>query len=160
MSTYDGGEINLGVVQFKLAESDLYPNGLERAKVGDAGIDLRCREHAVKLEPGQVLPIRTGVMLNMQNPNIFALTLPRSGLGSKGLIFGNTAGVIDSGYQGEIIVFAWNRNINGNSIYLKRGDRFAQMLFLPVLTPFLEQVEEFSETTERGEGGYGSTGSV
>lgn len=149
-------------VDVKFDDATLYPDGFKPTKPGDAGIDLKAM-FDVTLEPGECKPVRTGVYLHMHDPNVFAMVLPRSGLGAKqGLVLGNTAGVVDSGYQGEVLCFMWNRNETetGKKIEIKRGDRFAQLLFLPVLTQqvALNPVAAFSFETERGASGFGSSG--
>lgn len=147
-------------VEVKFSDAALYDGELRRAKAGDAAIDLRSA-FDVTIPPGETVSIKTGVSVHVDNPNACALVVPRSGLGGKqGLVLGNLVGVIDSGYQGEIICFAWNRNERetGKSIELKRGDRFAQLMFVPILVPTMKVVEQFTAATERGEGGFGSTG--
>jgi dUTP pyrophosphatase len=93
----------------------------------------------------------------MANPHVAALVLPRSGLGHRqGLVLGNLVGLIDSDYTGPIMVSAWNRG--GSAVVLAPGDRFAQLMFVPVLRPVLRQVDAFSVASARGAGGFGSTG--
>lgn len=161
---------------------------------GSAAIDLVCTQD-VTVYPGETKLIPTGLAVwigsDSKYPDghysivnrktwyhevfsVAGLILPRSGLGNKGLILGNTVGLIDEDYQGELMVSAWNRNddekintINSNGepdweykhqIDLFKGDRFAQLLFFPVIKPKFEVVEEFSNKTERSQGGFGSTG--
>ena len=143
-------------------------NGLDltpvRASAGAAAYDLRANiSVATKIWP-QDPPklISTGVYLDMSAcPSMCALVVPRSGLGHKHAIqLGNTVGLIDSDYQGEIMVSMFNRKERRScdSFEIKPGDRIAQLLFLPVLLPELEVVEQFETATERGQGGFGSTG--
>lgn len=138
------------------------------ATAGSAGIDLVCTEDIIVF-PGCTRVIRTGLALYTRDSSVVGMIVPRSGLGSKGLVLANTIGVIDSDYQGEILVHVWNRNeseiipgydggYGANCIELNAGDRFAQMLFVSVLRAKFDEVEEFSTTTGRGHNGFGSTG--
>jgi dUTP pyrophosphatase len=103
--------------------------------------------------------IPAGFAVHMAEPNLAALVLPRSGLGHKGLVLGNLVGLIDPDYTGPILVSAWNRNPAGSEpITIAPGDRFAQLLFVPIVRPVLRMVEAFSASSERGAGGFGSTG--
>lgn len=128
------------------------------ATPGSAAIDLCCMNTNVytTIMPGQTQAVKTGVALNMGRSDLCAMILPRSGLGSTGLILGNTTGLIDSDYQGELIVTLWNRS--DDCITICRGDRIAQLVFVPIIKPELNVVKEFSTTTERGSNGFGSTG--
>ncbi len=127
-----------------------------------AAIDL----HACLDEPLTLLPetapalIPAGFAIHMADPNLAALVLPRSGLGHrKGLVLGNLVGLIDPDYTGPILVSAWNRNPAGSEpIVIAPGERFAQLLFVPIARPILRQVDAFSTGSERGAGGFGSTG--
>ena len=126
-----------------------------------AGIDLlACLEAPIAIEPqapAQLVP--TGLAMHMDNSAFCALILPRSGLGhKKGLVLGNGTGVIDADYMAEVFVSVWNRNPAGEAIIIHPGDRIAQMLFVPVLRPQFRLVETFSQSSERGLGGFGSTG--
>jgi len=124
-----------------------------------AAIDLHaCLDAPLTIAPG-VVPelIPAGFALHIANPHIAALILPRSGMGHRqGLVLGNLVGLIDPDYTGPIMVSAWNRGTA--PITLNPGDRFAQMMFVPVLRPVLQPVEVFSQNSERGAGGFGSTG--
>ena len=104
--------------------------------------------------------ISAGFAVHIADPSIAALVLPRSGLGHRrGLVLGNLVGLIDPDYTGPILVSAWNRSPPGSeAIVLNPGERFAQMLFVPILRPTLRVVERFSVETARGPGGFGSTG--
>jgi dUTP pyrophosphatase len=124
-----------------------------------AAIDLHaCLDAAVTLEPGAPpMLISAGIALHMNDPGMAALVLPRSGLGHRqGLVLGNLVGLIDADYTGPILVSAWNRG--AGPIPIEPGQRFAQLLFVPVLRPELRQVETFSLGSTRGAGGFGSTG--
>ncbi|UQT03050.1 dUTP pyrophosphatase [Serratia phage vB_SmaS-Totoro] len=132
---------------------------------GAAAIDvLACIDKEVSIPPGAVVMIPLGIAVHMDNTEVAAILLPRSGLGTKdGVILGNTLGLIDSDFQGQIQAPVWNRNFadpyeGGKVITIKPGDRIAQLMFIPVIRPSFKVVTEFSETTERGEGGFGSTG--
>lgn len=131
----------------------------EYATDGSAGLDLRaCIPDAIRLYPGQTRLIPTGIEIHIGDPSVMGVLCPRSGLGHKhGIVLGNLVGIIDSDYQGEIMVSAWNRNSEGPPFVIHPGDRIAQMMFVPVIRPSLTVVESFDET-ERGAGGFGSTG--
>ena len=125
---------------------------------GSAGLDLRaCIEGDLTIEPGQTVLIPTGMAIHIDDPGLAAMLLPRSGLGHKhGIVLGNLVGLIDSDYQGPLMVSCWNR---GDKAYtVEVGERIAQMVIVPVLQPVFEEVEEFGLPTERGEGGFGHTG--
>ena len=127
------------------------------ATPGSAGLDLRAmlKEDTV-LEPGQTLLIPTGLSVYIGDPGLAALILPRSGLGHKhGIVLGNLVGLIDSDYQGEIMVSTWNRG--RESFTLNPLDRLAQLVVVPVLQVAFNVVDEFA-ASERGAGGFGSTG--
>ena len=122
---------------------------------------LACLDGPAVLEPGAApLLISAGFAIHIADPGIAALVLPRSGLGHRrGLVLGNLVGLIDPDYTGPILVSAWNRSPPGSeAIVLQPGERFAQMLFVPILRPALAIVDEFSVETARGPGGFGSTG--
>lgn len=127
-----------------------------------AAVDLHaCLDAAVELEPGAApLLVPAGLAVHIADPAIAAIVLPRSGLGHRsGLVLGNLVGLIDPDYTGPIMVSAWNRNAPGTSpIVLQPGERFAQMLFVPILRPAFRIVERFSVRTARGAAGFGSTG--
>ena len=129
----------------------------EYATEGSAGIDLRaCVDQALTLHPGETQLVSTGIAIHMRDPQLAAVLLPRSGLGHKhGIVLGNLVGLIDSDYQGEVMVSCWNRG--RDSFTIEPGDRLAQMVFLPVVRAFFEVVESF-QTSERGEGGFGHSG--
>jgi dUTP pyrophosphatase len=128
-----------------------------------AAVDLHaCLDEALEIAAGApAVLIPAGFAVHMNDPGIAALVLPRSGLGHrKGLVLGNLVGLIDPDYTGPIMVSAWNRNAGGAPIVLTPGERFAQMMFVPVLRPGLQVVDEFSAASRRGGGGFGSTGAT
>lgn len=127
------------------------------ATPGSAGLDLRaCLEAAVTLNPGDSLLIPTGLAVHIADPGLAAVLLPRSGLGHKhGIVLGNLVGLIDSDYQGQVLVSCWNRGTAPFTIEI--GERIAQMVFVPVAQVEFEQVDEFT-ASERGHGGFGHSG--
>ena len=127
------------------------------ATPGSAGLDLRaCLDAPVVLEPGQAQLIPTGLAMHLGDPGLAAMILPRSGLGHKhGIVLGNLVGLIDSDYQGQIFVSVWNRGHEHFTI--QPLERIAQLVVVPVLQVAFNVVESFDES-ERGEGGFGSTG--
>ncbi|MGH8203103.1 MAG: dUTP diphosphatase [Steroidobacteraceae bacterium] len=128
-----------------------------RATWGSAGLDLRaCIDAPLAIEPGKAELVPTGIAINLRDPGLAAVLLPRSGLGHKhGIVLGNLVGLIDSDYQGQVMVSVWNRGERAYTI--QPGERIAQMVVVPVVQVELEVVEEF-EATSRGAGGFGSTG--
>lgn len=127
------------------------------ATPGSAGLDLRaCIDTPLTLEPGSTHLIPTGLAIHIADPAYAAMILPRSGLGHKhGIVLGNLVGLIDSDYQGELMVSTWNRG--KASFTLNPMERLAQLVIVPVLQVAFNVVEEFTES-ERGSGGFGSTG--
>ena len=125
---------------------------------GSAAVDLyACIDKSVVIKPFECVLVGTGIALNMQDVSIASILIPRSGLGhKKGLILGNTVGLIDSDYQGEIMVSCFNRS--QDDIIITPNMRFAQMMFIPVLQPQFEVVEDFAKKTMRGTGCFGHTG--
>ena len=125
---------------------------------GSAAIDLRaCIDSELTIEPGEVKLIPTGVSIYIADPSVAGLILPRSGLGHKnGIVLGNLTGLIDSDYQGPLMISCWNRGTVAFKI--QPLDRIAQMMFVPVVHVALDVVDEFVNTSERGAGGFGSTG--
>ena len=125
---------------------------------GSAAIDLRaCLKEPIGIQPGQSVLIGSGIAMNIKDPNIVGIIVPRSGLGiKKGIVLANTIGVIDSDYQGEIKIGLYNRSQNQYTV--KPGERICQMLFMPVTKATLNVVREFSNKTNRGSGGFGHTG--
>jgi dUTP pyrophosphatase len=129
----------------------------QHATEGSAGMDLRaCLDAPLTLAPGAAELIPTGISIYVEDPNLAALILPRSGLGHKsGIVLGNLVGLIDSDYQGPLMVSCWNR---GSSAFtVNPGDRIAQMVLVPVVQADFEVVEDFSASI-RGAGGFGSSG--
>lgn len=124
---------------------------------GSAGMDLRaCIDQPMTLEPGQTQLIPTGLSIHIGDPTLAAMILPRSGLGHKhGIVLGNLVGLIDSDYQGQLLVSCWNRGTDSFTIEI--GERIAQLVFVPVVHAAFEVVDEF-DTSARGEGGFGHTG--
>ncbi len=127
------------------------------ATSGSAGLDLRaCIDAPLVIEPGQTVLIPTGLAIHVADPGYAAMILPRSGLGHKnGIVLGNLVGLIDSDYQGQLMVSTWNRG--HASFTLQPLDRLAQLVIVPVLQVGFNVVEEFA-SSERGAGGFGSTG--
>lgn len=127
------------------------------ATSGSAGLDLRaCLDDAVELAPGATALIPTGLAIHIADPALAAVILPRSGLGHKhGVVLGNLVGLIDSDYQGQLMVSVWNRG--QTSFTIEPGERIAQMVFVPVVQAEFNLVEDF-DATERGEGGFGHSG--
>src|SRR6266849_1675934 len=124
---------------------------------GPAGLDLRaCIDTALTLKPGQAELIPSGIAIHLDDPGLAAILLPRSGLGHKhGIVLGNLVGLIDSDYQGQVMVSVWDRSKEAFTI--NPMDRIAQLIVVPVVQVKLNVVEEFS-ASERGAGGFGSTG--
>ena len=127
------------------------------ASAGSAGLDLRaCLESPINLQPGDTQLIGTGLAIHINDPAYAALILPRSGLGHKhGIVLGNLVGLIDSDYQGELMISTWNRG--QDAFTLQPFERLAQLVIVPVQQVQFNVVDEFA-ATERGEGGFGSTG--
>src|SRR5690606_24145471 len=124
---------------------------------GSAGLDLRaCLEQPLELAPGQTVLIPTGLAIHLADPGLAAMILPRSGLGHKhGIVLGNLVGLIDSDYQGQLMVSCWNRG--QDSFRIEVGERIAQLVIVPVVQARFEVVDAFA-ASERGAGGFGSTG--
>ena len=127
------------------------------ATSGSAGMDLRaCLDDAITLLPGETTLIPTGLAIHIGDTGLAAVILPRSGLGHKhGIVLGNLVGLIDSDYQGQLMISCWNR---GKEIFtMQPGERIAQLVFVPVVQVALQQVETFDQS-HRGEGGFGHSG--
>lgn len=144
---------------------------------GSGAIDLIATETVI-LYPQEIKTIHTGIAISMvrnhysmyddPSRSIAAIILPRSSTGRSGLMLSNTIGLIDQDYQGELLVSAWNRNNASATLWnihecrdvieIEKGERFAQLMFVPIFTPQFSVVENFTNTTERGDGGFGSTG--
>ena len=127
------------------------------ATPGSAGLDLRaCVEQAIDVAPGETRLIPTGFAMHLQDSDLAAVILPRSGLGHKhGIVLGNLVGLIDSDYQGQVFVSCWNRS--RETFRVEPGARIAQLVFVPVVQARWERVDEF-ETSDRAGGGFGHTG--
>lgn len=144
-------------VDVKLLDARLLQNMPSYATVGSAGLDLRaCLDSALTLAPNAWQLVPTGMAIYLADPAYAALILPRSGLGHKhGIVLGNLVGLIDSDYQGQLMVSAWNRSPQAYTI--EPMERIAQLVIVPVLQARFHVVSEFAPS-ERGEAGYGSTG--
>jgi deoxyuridine 5'-triphosphate nucleotidohydrolase len=129
----------------------------EYATRGSAGLDLRaCIEQPLELAPGEAELLPTGLAIHIDDPGLAAVLLPRSGLGHKhGIVLGNLVGLIDSDYQGQVFVSAWNRGKTTFTIH--PGERIAQMVIVPVVRARFEVVADFT-ASERGAGGFGHSG--
>ncbi|WP_432481531.1 dUTP diphosphatase [Moraxella sp. ZY200743] len=129
-----------------------------RATDGSAGIDLRaCIDKPVIIRAGETKLIGTGMAIYIKDPNYAGIILPRSGLGHKhGIVLGNLVGLIDADYQGELMVSVWNRS--DADFILNPAERMAQYMVVPVVRPSFEIVDQFSDDSERGTGGFGSSG--
>jgi dUTP pyrophosphatase len=144
-------------IDVRILDPRLKENPPHYATPGSAGLDLRaCIEAPVKIHPGDTMLIPTGISIHLADPGLAAMILPRSGLGHKhGIVLGNLVGLIDSDYQGEIMVSTWNRG--KETFLLNPLDRLAQLVVVPVLQVAFNVVDEFDAST-RAEGGFGSTG--
>lgn len=130
----------------------------EYGTVGSAGLDLRaCIDEPIELAANAVTLVGTGLAIHIADASLAAVILPRSGLGHKnGIVLGNLVGLIDSDYQGELKISVWNRSTE--SFTIQPGERLAQLVFVPVVQAAWDWVESFDEASERGVGGFGSTG--
>ena len=144
-------------IDVRLLDSRLKDSPPHYATPGSAGLDLRaCIAAPITIAPGDTVLIPTGMAIHLADPGFAAMILPRSGLGHKhGIVLGNLVGLIDSDYQGEIMVSTWNRG--KESFTLNPLDRLAQLVVVPVMQMTLNVVDEFEAST-RGDGGFGSTG--
>ena len=144
-------------VQIKILHPLMADQLPQYATSGSAGLDLRaCIEQPITLQPGETYLVPTGLAIHLADPNYAALILPRSGLGHKnGIVLGNLVGLIDSDYQGELKVSLWNRG--QEEFVIEPLARSAQMMIIPVMQANFIVVEEFAQS-DRGEGGFGSTG--
>lgn len=144
-------------IALKILDERIRPHLPAYATPGSAGMDLRaCIDAPLTLVSGQVELVPTGIAIHVTDPGLAALILPRSGLGHKhGIVLGNLVGLIDSDYQGQVMVSCWNR---GNAAFtIEPGERIAQMVVVPVVQVDFEIVEEFT-ASHRGDGGFGSSG--
>ncbi|HYD34010.1 MAG TPA: dUTP diphosphatase [Methylophilaceae bacterium] len=144
-------------VELKILDDRLHNMMPAYATEGSAGLDLRaCVDHVLTLHPGETELIPTGMAIHLADPGYAAMILPRSGLGHKhGIVLGNLVGLIDSDYQGQLLVSCWNRG--REPFLLNPLERIAQLVIVPVVQASFSVVEEF-KASERGEGGFGSTG--
>ena len=145
-------------IDVKIIDSRLQDNLPAYATAGSAGLDLRaCLSEPLMLAPNAWQLVPTGIAIHLADPGYAALILPRSGLGHKhGIVLGNLVGLIDSDYQGQLMVSAWNRSEVAFTI--EPMERIAQLVIVPVLQAEFNVVSDFAAASERGEGGYGSTG--
>jgi dUTP pyrophosphatase len=144
-------------IDIKVLDSRMAAQMPHYATPGSAGLDLRaCIDEALVLAPGQTQLIPTGLSIHIGDPGFAAMLLPRSGLGHKhGIVLGNLVGLIDSDYQGPLMVSCWNR---GNAPFtIEPMERIAQMVIVPVVQAVFRRVDSFA-ASDRGEGGFGSTG--
>lgn len=144
-------------IDVKILDNRLCDSPPHYATAGSAGLDLRaCLQAPLELAPGQTTLVPTGMAIHLADPGLAAIILPRSGLGHKhGIVLGNLVGLIDSDYQGELMVSVWNRG--QESFTLNPLERIAQLVVVPVLQVGFNIVESF-DASQRGEGGFGSTG--
>ncbi len=144
-------------VDIKLLDTRLKEYFLGYATPGSAGLDLRaCIDERTEIRPGETLLIPSGIAIHLADPGFAALVLPRSGLGHKhGIVLGNLVGLIDSDYQGQILVSCWNRGQTGFT--LEPLERIAQLIIVPVVQASFNVVEDFCPS-QRGGQGFGSTG--
>jgi dUTP pyrophosphatase len=144
-------------IEVRLLDPRLHDNPPHYATPGSAGLDLRaCIESAITIQPGETVLVPTGIAIHLADPGLAAMILPRSGLGHKhGIVLGNLVGLIDSDYQGQIMVSTWNRG--QQAFTLNPLDRLAQLVVVPVLQVAFDVVEKFDESA-RGADGFGSTG--
>lgn len=145
-------------VDVKILDPRLNENLPTYATPGSAGLDLRaCLDSAIDLEPGQTVLVPTGLSIHIADPGYAAMILPRSGMGHKnGIVLGNLVGLIDSDYQGPLMVSTWNRG--QNTFRLEPMERLAQLVIVPVVQAQFRVVDEFEAHSDRGAGGFGSTG--
>ena len=144
-------------LDIKILDARLHDNMPQYGTAGAAGLDLRaCINEPLTINPGDTHLIPTGMAMHLEDPRLAAMILPRSGLGHKhGIVMGNLVGLIDSDYQGQVFVSTWNRGKEAFTI--QPMDRIAQLVVVPVVQVSLNVVEAF-EASERGAGGFGSTG--
>lgn len=149
-------QIELKILDSRIGKEFPLP---EHATAGSAGMDLRaCIDQSMVIQPGETQLIPTGIAIHIADPSLAATILPRSGLGHKhGIVLGNLVGLIDSDYQGPLMVSCWNRS--DNAFTLEAGERLAQLVFLPVVQATFKVVDSF-ESSDRGEGGFGHSGKL
>ncbi|WP_255990311.1 dUTP diphosphatase [Chitinolyticbacter albus] len=144
-------------LDIKILDARLHDNLPAYATTGAAGLDLRaCLDAPVELAPGATTLVPTGMAIHLADPGLAAMILPRSGLGHKhGIVLGNLVGLIDSDYQGQVFVSVWNRG--HTSFTIQPLERIAQLVIVPVVQVAFNVVDDFDQS-ERGDGGFGSTG--
>ena len=144
-------------IDVKILDPRLHDTPPHYATPGAAGLDLRaCIDAPLDIRPGQTTLVRTGMAIHLADPGLAAMILPRSGLGHKhGIVLGNLVGLIDSDYQGPLMVSCWNRG--SEPFTVQPLERIAQMVIVPVVQAAFKRVDEF-EASARGAGGFGSTG--
>jgi dUTP pyrophosphatase len=144
-------------IDVKILDARLRDQMPAYATPGSAGLDLRaCIDKAIDLQPGQTELVPSGIAIHLAEPGLAAVVLPRSGLGHKhGIVLGNLVGLIDSDYQGQIFVSMWNRG--STAFTLNPMERIAQLVVVPIVQVGFNVVDEF-EASDRGAGGFGSTG--
>ena len=147
--------IELKILDSRIGDSIPLPH---YATGGSAGLDMRaCIDDAITVAPGETVLVPTGLAIHIADPALAAVLLPRSGLGHKhGLVLGNLTGLIDSDYQGQVFISCWNRSASAYEI--QPAERIAQMVFVPIEQVKFQVVTEFG-TSDRGDGGFGHTGS-
>lgn len=145
-------------IELKILDERIRQHMPAYATSGSAGLDLRaCIEQPLQLQPRAWQLVPTGMAMHLHDPGYAALLLPRSGLGHKhGIVLGNLVGLIDSDYQGELMVSVWNRS--DTAFTIEPLERIAQMVIVPVVQAQFRLVEDFAASSERAAGGYGSTG--
>ena len=154
METTSVRRVCLKVLDPKIGKEIALPR---RSTDGSAGVDLRaCLAEPLTLPPGECDLIRTGIAIHLEDPGLAAVILPRSGLGHRhGIVLGNLVGLIDSDYQGELLISCWNRG--SEPFRIEPGERIAQLVIVPVVQADFEVVDSFAESA-RGAGGFGHTG--
>ena len=154
MTTITARRIELKVLNPRIGREIPLP---KRATTGSAGLDLRaCLDAPLELRPGETKLIPTGVAIHIADPQLAAVIIPRSGLGHKhGIVLGNLVGLIDSDYQGELMISCWNRG--STPFKVEPGERIAQLVVVPVVQVEFDVVESFA-ASDRGSGGFGHTG--
>lgn len=147
-------KVQLKILDERIAKTFPLP---EYATDGSAGMDLRaCLDEHIRIEPGEAQLVPTGIAIHIADPELAAVVLPRSGLGHKrGVVLGNLVGLIDSDYQGQLMVSVWNRG--KNNVVIEPGDRIAQLVFVPIRRVSFDVVDDF-EKSKRSDGGFGHTG--
>ena len=149
--------VTAATIALKVLDERIRPHLPAYATPGSAGMDLRaCIDAPITLQPGQTELIPTGIAIHIGDPGLAAVILPRSGLGHKhGIVLGNLVGLIDSDYQGPLMVSCWNRG--STAFELKPMERLAQLILVPIVQATFEVTEDFT-ASERGGGGFGSSG--